>query len=122
MLKFNLKDEAFNLAETFQDLETLVELTLKHPSKPFRIKTYMQQFGEKFAIALFQNYVNNNQLKELLLCHDNEPVYLSNFLKRESLNHLLWIVEIKTEDYMKARYVLAIICVIGAVIFRSLQN
>jgi hypothetical protein len=60
-VKFNLNEEAFTLAESFKDLNTLVDLTLTHANVDLRIKKYMGMFEESFAVILFQTYINNGK-------------------------------------------------------------
>lgn len=54
VVKFGCEEEAFLLAEDFEEFETLVQLTLANKSKDHRIKSYISRFGKPFAVVLYQ--------------------------------------------------------------------
>lgn len=60
VVRFEMEDEAFTLAENFEEFETLVKLTLSNKSKDYRIKSYMERFDRKFAMILFQSLLDKS--------------------------------------------------------------
>jgi hypothetical protein len=102
MLQFGMQDEAFSIAETFEELATLVELTLGHSDPINKIKQYLGTFGELFAKILFQVYHSRGQLKELMEQDQHCSEYLHNFLNGNQYGYLSWIQDVKYGRYQNA--------------------
>jgi hypothetical protein len=61
-----MEDQAFELAENFEEFESLVQLTLKNKSKEFRIKSYIEKFGREFAMILYRNLLDKSKMVSLI--------------------------------------------------------
>jgi hypothetical protein len=94
MLEFSMIEEAFVLAETFKEMETLVQLTMSLSDRIIKIKSYLVRFGEPFAIILFQSYHSKGLLKDLMDQDQYCSEYLYRFLSENGYGYLSWIQDI----------------------------
>jgi hypothetical protein len=102
MLQFGMRDEAFSVAEAFEELPTLVDLVLSHPDPINKTKKYLLTFGEPFAKILFQVHHSRGQLKELMEQDQHCSEYLRQFLADNEYGYLSWIQDVKYGRYHSA--------------------
>lgn len=93
--------EAFALAEHHRDFPTLVYLC-QHPlatSGPARIQAYIERFQSQFAFVLYQWYIDQGQLYDLLSQDEAYGAYLTAFFQQYPHPELSWIHDIARGRY-----------------------
>lgn len=98
--------EAFALAEHHRDFPTLVYLC-QHPSAggasgPAKIQAYIEKFQSQFAFVLYQWYIDQGQLYDLLNQDEAYGAYLTAFFQQHPHPELSWIHDIASNRYGEA--------------------
>ncbi|KAJ3294721.1 hypothetical protein HK104_003327 [Borealophlyctis nickersoniae] len=95
-------DEAFRLAEKYEDFKTLAELALDHEDKTKKISYYLEKHGWRFAEALYEHYLAHGNFQALMDQPEAYSAYLDEFLSRKEVPWLAWIQDIRAERFEEA--------------------
>ncbi|KAI8915818.1 Non-repetitive/WGA-negative nucleoporin C-terminal-domain-containing protein [Gorgonomyces haynaldii] len=106
LLEFVGIEDAFFVAEKYQDFETLVKLTLQVEDRDKRIDLYIHNYGKAFSKALYTHYMGRKEFQKLLVQGDRNDDLVDDFLKSSSLHHLSWIHDIKRHQFESASHAL----------------
>jgi nuclear pore complex protein Nup133 len=123
---FGRSDKALDIAETYRDYKTLVELCLQPQGDKFpaptvheRLEYYLNQYGEDFAFTLYNFYIqhrnpptnltNPELYADLLQSFPHEKASLSKFLQSSKYEKLRWIHELSLGDYPSASHTLSLV-------------
>ncbi|GAV51934.1 hypothetical protein ZYGR_0AF04060 [Zygosaccharomyces rouxii] len=102
LLDSDLKQEALQIAEFYQDLEALVE-TLESLDRSISQEAYFyyfDKFGYQFASTVFQYYINQNKLDDLFYRFPEQHDMLVEFLgSSNKYGEVAWIQEILDRRY-----------------------
>ncbi|KAJ2997023.1 hypothetical protein HDV02_005967 [Globomyces sp. JEL0801] len=93
---------AFELAEQFQELTILVNLSLTSKNPQIYIDRYIKKFGNGFATLLFQTYFDKQQYGHLMDQCGPASAYLDEFLDQPELAYLMWVQDLKMKRYGNA--------------------
>lgn len=93
--------EAYALAEHHRDFPTLVYLTHNPASSegPARIEMYIEKYGQDFAFVLYQWYIDEGKLYDLLSQDEVYGRLLSAFFAAHPHPELSWLHSIAIADY-----------------------
>ncbi|KAF9518381.1 hypothetical protein BS47DRAFT_1325354 [Hydnum rufescens UP504] len=93
-------DTAYTLAEDYWDFRFLTELC-NDPvhGDPSRISTYLERHRERFALPLYQWYLENGQLRNLLEPQARFVPLLEAFLRTNDYPRIQWIHDLAVSRY-----------------------
>ncbi|CCH43020.1 Nucleoporin [Wickerhamomyces ciferrii] len=109
------KTEALAIAETYNDLKSLVEISeddrentkdeeLNHVL--LRFDHYFHKFGYEFAQTLYNYYISSGKYQVLLLSFQQYAEFLQRFFTENDHGEISWIRDILDGDFAKASSVL----------------
>ncbi|KAJ3092739.1 hypothetical protein HK102_003614 [Quaeritorhiza haematococci] len=98
------RDDAFRLAEKYQDFETLVELSLRESpeEQADRLRYYIEKFQGDFANVLYRTYLRKGSLRKLFEQPESYDDMVNSFLSDAKIPWLSWIQDIRSELYENA--------------------
>ncbi|GMM33862.1 Nup133 protein [Saccharomycopsis crataegensis] len=115
LTEFNEMNAALQLAENFEDLLSLVRICDGEKDRVLsnglddtfvkeRLDSYFEKFGYRFAETLYNYYVLNGKLQELLLGFPKYNSLLKRFLSSGNHGRISWIRNILDGEYFDSAY------------------
>lgn len=115
LVLFGAKVEALAIAETYQDLQSLVEISdeerevvkgVELDNVNMRFDYYFNKFGYDFAQTLYNYYVYTGKYQALILGFPQYSQYLKRFFAENDHGAISWTKDILDGEYAKAASVL----------------
>ncbi|KAG2020222.1 methyltransferase type 11 [Coprinopsis cinerea AmutBmut pab1-1] len=100
------QEEAFSLAERYQDFASLVALCHRETVYPpennpnlERIKMYIQKYGDKFTDELYQWYIQHGELRAMFSQEHEQSAFIDKFFLKNPNPGISWLHDIGKENY-----------------------
>lgn len=115
MVIFGAKIDALAIADTYEDLQSLVELSdeerevsqgVELDNINLRFDYYFNKFGYKFAETLYNYYIHTGKYQALILGFPQYGEYLRRFFAENDHRKISWARDILDGQYTKAAEVL----------------
>lgn len=114
LVKNRLIDDALYIAEKYQDFSSVASIleTERQQVSPELIDDKLHHFfdvyGYDFASKLFDFYIKNDKIPQLLLKFENHQSFLERYFEENAQKSakIAWIHYIKANDYSKASHIL----------------
>lgn len=115
LVVFGSKIEALAIAETYQDLQSLAEISdgeretakgVELDNIHLRFDYYFNKFGYAFAETLYNYYIHTGKYQVLILGFQEYSEYLKRFFTENDHRKISWARDILDGDYTKAADIL----------------
>ncbi|KAF9075250.1 hypothetical protein BDP27DRAFT_40146 [Rhodocollybia butyracea] len=101
--------EAFTLAEKYQDFSSLAALCHRETIYPpeqnpnfARIAGYIERFKEQFATELYRWYIQHGEVRTLFAQTEAYSVYMDNFFANNPTSSISWIHDLGKKRHQEA--------------------
>ncbi|KAF9320512.1 hypothetical protein BG003_005898 [Podila horticola] len=101
LVGFKDTQPAKKLAEKFNNFSTLVRLCKGDRTM---LEEYINSYQQHFADALFQHYIDQNQLSDLMEHGEQHSILFTAFLDKTHHDDLAWLHDIKIKRYEEASH------------------
>ncbi|CAK9435793.1 uncharacterized protein LODBEIA_P04760 [Lodderomyces beijingensis] len=108
LIELNLDDEAIEIAERFQDYSALARIldteSDRVPIESLNYVQYFNEFGYPFAAAVYEHYLKDDKIQNLLLNFTNFKPYLLRYFDEnpQQTAEVSWIRYLLDSNYTKA--------------------